>query len=243
MYGHECGGMYPDPHSGKMSMPEFLQELYAKINECVSAVNECIRMTETFGNVSEMWAKVKAECDMTMERYANIMAGYDKSVTEYTGVLEELEGRISELSQSVQGFDSMMQRYEQEVNTAADNALAELAVLEDSIISIGSTDGWTWRKYKSGRVEATKCVVIDPNGKVSYSGNGQYSITYDVTFPFALNSDVTLFLQAVSDIRTVATVEGCANNYGIIWLHRLNTSFPFDTPIEVYCRLEGFVDG
>lgn len=241
MLGCDKAGSFPLPHSGTLSIPEFLQELYAKINECVTSVNECITLVENSQNVIENWEKLKAECDMVMLQYANTMAGYEKDVSGYTQMLEELEQRVEDLDNSTMHLETLIEGYKTQVDEKAQEVLSQIGSMADCIVETGSTNGWNWHKYKSGRVSATKGLWIDPQGKVQYKGNGDYYIDYDVEFPFPLAPGRYLWMQPCYS-RTMAHIVSSTENFASIRLENKDSSWSDVQSVDVLCYLEGHVN-
>lgn len=240
MYDFHGKGHFPAPHSPSLSTPEFLQELYAKISECVTKVNECITLVDTSNNVVENWNNVKAECDMVMEQYANVMAGYASTMGGYTQELESLEGRVDNLNASISHLETLIEVYRTEVDQKAQEVLDELAVLTDSIVEVGTANGWYYRKYKSGRFDATKQLdtMISGGGYITYDGN-IYTVTIDVVTPFNVATSSMLWLQPMLPGYTPCVLK-CNETY-------FKTSFQYRGDISgvsifpVYCRMEGTV--
>lgn len=162
MCNYHDEGCFPAPHSPALSVPEFMQELYAKINECVKAVNES--------------------------------------------------------------------------NALVDEVLTKFGVLSDSIVEVGTANGWNWRKFSSGRVEATKMEEIDVTERLTYDGD-KYTLEHDVPFPITLDvSSPKLWVQPCAAKMTSAVIF-CTDTYAKIYLQA--NPFYTSTTCRVYYRLEG----
>ena len=240
MLGCDKAGSFPLPHSGTLSIPEFLQELYAKINECVDSVNECITLVDSTQNVIENWENLKAECDMVMLQYANTMAGYEKDVGGYTQMLEELEHRVEDLDNLTRHLETLIEGYKTQVNEKAQEVLLQIDSMADCIVEQGTTKGWHWNKYKSGRVTAKKGLWIDPQGKEQYRGNDLYYFSYDVVFPFPLAPGRFLWLQSCRS-RTTAHVTASGEDYATIVVESIGSSMSEEHTVDIFCYLEGAV--
>lgn len=235
MYDFHSKGCFPAPHSPAISMPEFLQELYAKINECVEAVNECITMVDTSINIVENWNTVKAECDMVMEQYANTMAGYDSTMDGYTQELEGLENRVGDLNTSISQLETLVEGYRAEVDQKADEVLGEISMLADSIVEVGTTDGWNWRKYKSGRCEmvCAHTFNVDTAQELSYG----YVINGQIKLPFKIGTNPMVWVQ-VRRNKTFGVYNYCTGSYISV---DLVCDTAFTANVEAFCKLEGMV--
>lgn len=238
MYEYGNLGGFPTPHSGALSAPEFLQQLYTKIDECVKKVSECITLVDTSNNIIDNWNNLKAECDMVMEQYANIMNGYDNDVGNYVQVLNVLDGRLADLSASSTYLEELVSALRTEVDTKTEEVRKDLATLSEYVIESGTANEWEWRRYNSGRVECTKRVLINlASGGVQYDGNVYY---YEVDLPLPIPMDANALVWATPTKRnTTCYVVFCANTYAKIGISSkdLNQS----SSVHLCVRVEGHV--
>ena len=78
--------------------------------------------------------------------------------------------------------------------------------LTDFVRSEGITDGWTWRKYTSGKVEAWKTVTIDSTQLTWSAFTTLQTAEADIDYPFTINNAILLAtMESCPDIGWIAS--------------------------------------
>ena len=126
---------------------------------------------------------------------------YDCIFGQYTEV------EFGNFVQTLNGLVSTMNKSAEKI--ATETVQDQIATtLSDYILTRGTTDGWSWRKYASGVVEAWKQVTVNASDVSWSSFLSIYSGYADVSYPFTIsNAVVTASMNDSGDIGWISSAK------------------------------------